>query len=157
MIEFRVLVCGSRTWAGSHDADPYHPTEPQCDMGSPDAGLICWHLDGLYRAKIMTGEIDKLVVIEGAAPGADSVAWTWRERERPSGHVLGAHYPADWYPNGDNQPRDRSAGYKRNALMLKDGRPDLVLGFSHGREASRGTKMMLDLARNAGVRTYRIG
>lgn len=52
-------------------------------------------------------------------------------------------FPAEWNKYG------KKAGYIRNAQMLEIGKPDLVLAFWDG--VSRGTKMMIDLAKKAGV------
>ena len=50
-------------------------------------------------------------------------------------------YPADWERYG------LSAGYRRNRQMLEEGKPDLVVAFPGG----KGTNMMVDIARKAGV------
>lgn len=82
------------------------------------------------------------VVIHGAARGADMLADQVANRRRCRVEA----YPADWEQHG------KRAGYLRNAEMLEKGRPDLVVGFGHG----KGTDMMLDLAAKAGVKTYRV-
>jgi hypothetical protein len=83
-----------------------------------------------------------LKVIEGGADGADKWARAWRaDRRRP-----GRSYIANWarYPRG--------AGVLRNAEMLADGKPDLVLAFPGG----RGTADMIRRAQTAGVRVIEI-
>ena len=76
-------------------------------------------------------------LIEGGARGADFLAASYaRSRQIP---VL--TFPADWNRFG------RSAGYKRNAQMLAEGKPDLVVAFPGG----PGTASMISLARTAGV------
>lgn len=80
-----------------------------------------------------------LTVIHGDAKGADNLAGKWAQDQ---GHDLEV-YPADWYTHG------RSAGYIRNAKMLEEGKPDLVIAFPGG----KGTKMMIDLATKAKVLT----
>lgn len=78
-------------------------------------------------------------LIHGAARGADRLAAQWAK----SRGVPTRAFPADWNRYG------KSAGYRRNEQMLRDGKPDLVIGFPGG----KGTAMMLDIARKAGVTT----
>ena len=80
------------------------------------------------------------VVIHGAVAGADTIADDVAEWMG----ITVDDYPANWYPNG---VLDRSAGYKRNSQMLTEGEPDFIVAFPGG----KGTKMMADIARNAGV------
>jgi YspA, cpYpsA-related SLOG family len=81
------------------------------------------------------------VVIEGEANGADSFG-------RAAATVLGIPvlaFPADWRKHG------RAAGPIRNRQMLNEGNPTLVLAFHNFIENSKGTKDMVNVARNAGV------
>lgn len=81
------------------------------------------------------------VVIHGAARGADTLA-------ARAAYQLGFDvraYPADWERYG------RSAGPRRNAIMLREGKPDAVLAFHADIDKSRGTKHMVALARVAGL------
>jgi hypothetical protein len=55
-------------------------------------------------------------------------------------------YPADWNTHG------RTAGPIRNSRMLAEGKPDLVLAFTHDLSKSIGTRDMVTKARAAGVR-----
>ncbi len=50
-------------------------------------------------------------------------------------------YEADWHEHG------RAAGPIRNARMIAEGRPDLVIAFPGG----RGTADMVSRARKAGI------
>lgn len=84
-----------------------------------------------------------LTVIHGAARGADSLAAGVADAL----DIAAEAYPADWGKYG------KRAGYVRNQQMLVEGKPDLVLAFRSTGE-SRGTDMMVDLARKAGVPTY---
>lgn len=79
--------------------------------------------------------IDK--VIEGGANGADKLAYQWCQSRR----VECWHCPADWEAHGS------FAGPMRNARMLAEGEPDLVIAFPGG----RGTADMVRKARKAGV------
>ena len=87
-------------------------------------------------------EAEPFTLIEGDAPGADRMA----------GHLARRHgwdlevYPADWQQDG------RAAGPRRNARMLRQGRPDLVLAFVDKPLAhSRGTADLVRRARAQGV------
>ena len=83
------------------------------------------------------------VLVHGAARGADSLAADIGAR---LGFVVRA-FPADWKSFG------RAAGPIRNARMLAEGHPDLVLAFHDNIAQSRGTADMVRRARNAGVPT----
>jgi hypothetical protein len=81
-------------------------------------------------------------LIHGAAPGADWLAKRWAEAH--SIPVTG--YPARWDLDG------KAAGPIRNARMLREGRPDLVLAFPGG----RGTDDMVRRALAANVTVVQI-
>jgi hypothetical protein len=88
------------------------------------------------------GDGQVVTVIEGDARGADRLAG---QLARERGWRL-ERYPADWTRQG------RAAGFRRNARMLQQGRPDLVVAFTLGPLAeSRGTADMVRRAREAGV------
>ena len=78
-------------------------------------------------------------VIEGAARGADIIAGNVAHR---MGFII-EEYPADWNKYG------KRAGFIRNTEMLAKGRPDIVIAFWDGQ--SRGTAMMIEIAKKAGV------
>lgn len=78
-------------------------------------------------------------IIHGAARGADTMGGTYAEKRG----IPVTAFPAKWDEFG------RSAGPIRNALMLKEGKPDLVVAFLF--QDSRGTKNMVMLAKRAGV------
>lgn len=82
------------------------------------------------------------VVISGAARGADTLAAEWADTRGIS--VL--PFPADWDGHG------RGAGPIRNAQMLREGKPDVVIAFPGG----RGTADMVRRAEKAGVPVLRI-
>lgn len=77
------------------------------------------------------------VVIHGAARGADALAGQWALLR----DVAQQAFPADWTLFG------RSAGHRRNAQMLREGKPDVVIAFPGG----RGTANMIHQAHAAGV------
>jgi hypothetical protein len=83
------------------------------------------------------------LVIQGGARGVDSVAHAWAVARG----IPCDTYPADWAAHG------RRAGPIRNARMLAEGRPDLVVAFPGG----PGTADMVRQAERAGVRVVRVG
>jgi hypothetical protein len=96
-------------------------------------------LDQLVREH---GDGQVVTVIEGDARGADRLAG---QLARERGWRL-ERYPADWTREG------RAAGVRRNAQMLRQGRPDLVVAFTVGPlQQSRGTADMVRRAHAAGV------
>lgn len=105
--------------------------------------LVCgdrhWSDDELVRKALRA--FPDAVVIEGEAPGADRIA---RRVALELGYAVHA-YPAQWAHFG------KAAGPVRNALMLKDGKPDLVIAFHDSLETSKGTKDMVTRARSKGV------
>ena len=81
-------------------------------------------------------------VVHGAAPGADSLAALWADARNIPAHA----FPADWRTHG------RAAGPIRNARMLAEGKPDVVIAFPGG----PGTADMVAKARRAGVHVEEI-
>jgi hypothetical protein len=77
------------------------------------------------------------VLIEGEAPGADTLSREWAE----SRAVDVEPFPADWKKHG------RAAGPIRNQQMIDQGRPDLGIAFPGG----RGTADMTKRLRVAGI------
>jgi SLOG family YspA-like protein len=82
-----------------------------------------------------------VVLIEGDARGADRLAGTLA---RARGWELEV-YPADWQRHG------RTAGMRRNARMLRQGRPERVIALTDDPTASRGTADMVRRAHSAGI------
>jgi hypothetical protein len=101
-----------------------------------DRELLFDTLAALHAATPITA------LIHGAAKGADRLAGEWGE----SAGVPVLAFPADWkrYRN--------AAGPKRNAQMLAEGKPDLVVAFPGG----TGTANMIGQATAAGVTVRRI-
>jgi hypothetical protein len=96
-----------------------------------DVAFVRAHLDRLHR-EVLIG-----VVIEGDAPGVDRIAGYWARRNR----IDNLKFKADWRAHG------RAAGPLRNARMIAEGRPELVVAFPGG----RGTADMTARARAAGI------
>ena len=129
----RVLVCGGRDYA--------------------DRERVRMAMRRLY-------ERGTLVVIHGAAPGADTMAaeeWRAIIREdharvraasggKRNSDLAAEGWPADWKRLG------RAAGPIRNAHMITR-KPDVVIAFPGG----RGTADMIARATAAGIPVVRIG
>ncbi len=102
--------------------------------------LVCgsrtWNdYDAIYRA--LASKRDEIeVVIHGAARGADTLA----DRAAINLGLPVLAFPADWRRDG------RSAGPIRNHVMLRKGKPDIVLAFSDNLDESHGTRHMLAIA-----------
>jgi hypothetical protein len=97
-------------------------------------------LDALYRQAMKHGR--ELTIVHGGATGADSLASEWCKL-----HVIPEMiFRADWQIHG------RAAGPMRNAKMLVDAKPVLVVAFPGG----RGTFDMVSRARKAGVRVMEV-
>jgi hypothetical protein len=102
-----------------------------------DRELLFRELDALPRPAL---------VIHGGQTGADTLAGEWaKERGIPA--LVFAVSPAEWRQLG------RRAGPLRNARMLAEGRPDLVVAF----RGDDGTRNMLGQAKRAGIERLLIG
>src|SRR5258706_16173814 len=112
----KVLVCGDRNWSDSY--------------------AVSRELDALKTA------YPDLVIIEGCARGADSMAEDWAAYHGVETH----HHPADWEKFG------KAAGPIRNREMLTE-KPDFVIAFHSNLPMSKGTKHMVNIARRAGIPT----
>lgn len=118
----KVLVCGGREYSDWH--------------------FLSTMLDELHSIHNFK------VVIEGEAPGADTLAAQWA---RNNGLIVRA-FPADWVRYG------RGAGPIRNKQMLDEGCSDLVVAFfDRPYTESKGTKDMCEQAHEAGVKVIKYG
>jgi len=96
--------------------------------------LLCEKLDILLSQKQST---HRIIIISGTASGADKLGERYAaDRD----HEL-RQYPADWDQYG------KSAGYKRNVQMAENA--DALVALWDGK--SRGTKHMLDIAKEHGL------
>ena len=112
--------------------------------GGRDFGIENDEWDFIYNtlSTIMTYKrYDYLLLINGAAKGADEASTEWAKMN----DIPYVEYPADWERYG------KSAGYIRNKQMLDEAKPDWVIAFP----GNTGTNMMCRLAENAGVRVTR--
>jgi hypothetical protein len=106
--------------------------------------LVCGGRDYHDRDRLfgILSALNPALIIHGAARGADALADEWARS-----HAVGIKsFPADWTLHG------KSAGPRRNVLMLHEGHPTLVVAFPGG----RGTEDMVRRALAAGVTVLRI-
>lgn len=126
----RILVCGGRNF---HDKDLlFNVLYDLCERG------------GWQTEKDEYGNwLPTVTIINGKAKGADLLSSDWA--------IINwcplEEYPADWNKYG------KRAGYIRNQQMLDEGKPDLVVAFPGG----KGTAMMVDIAKKAGVEVIEVG
>lgn len=118
----RLLITGSRNFG---------------DRGHVDIALMRTALKDARRKLHDTG-FDRIVLVHGAARGADQLAAVVG---KSMGFVLDPH-PAQWSVHG------KAAGPIRNKEMVDLG-ADLMLAFPRG--ASRGTRGCMQLAAEAGI------
>lgn len=114
----RVLMCGDRNWTDEKS------------IREVLSNLVAFH--------------SEVIVIEGEAPGADSIS---RDVAESMG-IQVLKFPALWKTFG------RAAGPVRNKQMLMEGKPDMVCAFHNNLRDSKGTKNMVRQAINAGVPVY---
>ncbi len=126
----RVLVCGGREYGTRVTEEGYTV------INTDEVSYLNTILDSLKT------EFTDLVIIQGEARGADTLAKDWAIRNK----VMTLSFPANWKQYG------KSAGYQRNTQMLKEGKPDIIIAFPGG----RGTKMMCEIAETAGITVRRV-
>ncbi len=106
--------------------------------------LVCgsrtWKDSSTVRCVLSSIDAEHVVLIHGDCRGADQIAAA--EAQMLGWDVVA--YPADWDSQGP------AAGPMRNARMLREGRPDVVIAFRcEGK--STGTDDMVRRAERAGV------
>lgn len=102
MTEFRILVCGGRSYG--------------------DKERVYRILDTVVEAINSQGRARDIRLIHGAAKGADDLAAKWATHRGYDS----IPYPADWDTYG------KRAGYIRNKQMLDEGKPHAVIAFPGG-------------------------
>lgn len=127
----RVLVCGGRDFGDITDQTRHDYIHKVAEF---EFGLA-----------FLDRTLDEVeAIISGRAKGGDAIGEEWINTRRDG---IGLEcYPADWKTHG------KKAGFIRNTQMLKEGKPDLVIAFPGG----TGTKMMVDIARKAGVKVIEV-
>lgn len=126
------LVCGGRDYGNDGPNGP----EYSHIIGELER-LASKYCPGYPSEQIMLPE--GIEIISGGTKGVDTVAIDWAI----CNWLYFKEYEAQWNLYG------KKAGYLRNIQMLKEGKPDLVIAFPGG----KGTAMMVDIARKAGVET----
>lgn len=122
----RILVTGSRNFGAQ-----------------PGDAALMQHALIQFQQMLLNQGAREITLVHGAARGADQLAGE-------IGRTLGMHiepHPANWNAYG------KRAGYLRNQAMVDAG-ADVVLAFPVGR--SRGTRMCMRLAFEAGLTVYNI-
>jgi len=131
-----------------HDRGSLRTGQPSVLIEPPFLLLVCGGRDYADRDRVfaaldaMLRKQPALVILHGAATGADTLAEEWaKSRERPYYGV-----PAEWAKHGP------SAGPRRNTAMLHY-LPHGVCAFPGG----SGTADMCDQAEAAGLKVWRVG
>lgn len=128
----RVLVCGGRDFT--------------------DVALVFDVLTALHINQAIS------VIIEGGATGADQHARDWAKHRRVAVETYRPAWDDIHRPGAvvryrkDGSAYDAAAGPWRNATMLRDGHPDLVVAFP----GDTGTADMVRQARRAGLEPLEI-
>lgn len=127
----KVLVCGGRQFANPNvqGKPPAQVFEETCQLREA-LDAVHMHMHSITR------------LIHGCAPGADMAASAWAG----DNGVPVELYKADWRQYG------AAAGPMRNAKMLAEGAPDLVIAFP----GNRGTADMVRRARKAGIKVIEV-
>lgn len=100
----------------------------------------------LVQKAIDESEMEITTVISGNARGVDLLGERWANENNIPLEI----YPADWKPAHLNGKTDRSAGYKRNALMAEHA--DGLVAIWDGE--SKGTRHMIDIAVKNKLRVF---
>lgn len=122
----RVLVCGGRRF-GWHELEESW-TEDQ--RKNEERNFVDRTLTEFHSVHPFS------LLMQGGASGVDSIAQWWATERG----IKTKTYFANWNEG-------KSAGPRRNARMLEEGKPDVVIAFPGG----VGTADMVSKAREAGV------
>lgn len=138
----RILVCGGRDFGDlrSLESDRLHPLWEKREkeyrfIFECIYALMPKAIEDDMNTWFPPGDI---VIISGAARGADDVAIQWAVLH----DLTPLEYPADWKKYG------KAAGVIRNQFMLDDSKPDIVLAFPGG----EGTAHMVSIAKKANIK-----
>lgn len=97
-------------------------------------------LDLVIKERMGSMDRGSVVILSGGATGADALGERWAKEHNIPCMV----FPADWQEYG------KKAGYLRNKEMAENATH--LIAFYDG--ASRGTRMMIDLAMQHGLDVY---
>lgn len=123
----RLLICGGREYGFKiHKTSRY----PVIKLNARQIRYLFTTLDRIHAETPVTA------VIEGCAPGADTLGGIWAA----SRGIPVQEFPADWDRDGS------SAGPKRNRHQFKHGAPDRGAAFDGG----NGTQDMIRVMRQGG-------
>lgn len=136
-----ILVCGSR--------DLGFQSTKITEEQKKEYGFVANSIDSVVEEKGWITEQDsygnylpRFHMVHGNAFGVDACA----DHYSITSWVPCTPYPANWSKYG------KKAGFLRNKEMLEKSKPDLVIAIFRSREnPSKGTSMMVNLARNKGV------
>lgn len=112
-MDVRIIICGSRNWTNKR--------------------TIHREID-----RLLAKYGDELVIIQGGARGADTIATIYALDK----NIKVCSYNADWETYG------KRAGPIRNQRMIDEGKPQGVVAFDLG---TSGTADMVSRSRNAGL------
>lgn len=132
----KVLVCGGRTYG----TVPKDTLKENLEAAKKQA-----EQEVTYLYEVLNRVHEKMgiaTIIHGNARGADTLAGLWAKGKR----VNETRFCADWNKHG------KGAGPIRNAQMLSEGNPTIVIAFPGG----DGTKNMIEQATKAGVPIYEV-
>jgi hypothetical protein len=136
----RILICGDRKWKN------------ELKIQATVETLLNENFNDYFNC------ISNIYVIEGEAPGADTLGRKvaeelglkvlpfpapWNDIEGKPAHQIGTR--------NDGSKYWKAAGPYRNQQMLTEGKPDIVLAFHNDIGNSKGTLDMIKRANKAGV------
>lgn len=144
MNEYRILVCGGRDYGRQWNGTEWVVNEHEVHR-------LYRVLEIAIRNCREGDETRPVVIIHGAARGADSLAASFVEycRRNPSfgiDNIREDAYPADW------DRYRKAAGPIRNQQMLTESQPHVIVAFKGG----NGTADMIRIGRKAGVPVYEV-
>lgn len=137
--EAKVLVCGGRNWG---ELPKNFDQLPKAEQEQAERLAIIQQqaLDETLMA--IHEKVNIVEIIEGDARGADKWAGKWAK----TNGITNTKFPADWDTHG------KAAGFIRNAQMLDEGKPSLVVAFPGG----NGTQDMIERAKKAGLPIFEL-
>jgi hypothetical protein len=143
----RILVCGGRDYGDlvslnrRRDDPRWAKREKEYTMILRTLDKITWDRRGDNDEDANGNWLSHVTIISGGATGADTVGIDWAVVN----WCRFEEYPADW-------SQGKNAGPIRNAVMLEEGKPDLVIAFPGG----KGTANMVKLATEANVEVIEV-